>query len=150
MTLVVRDPDFEARVRASFARQQFMATLGARLARVVLGEVAIALSFRIDLTQQHGFLHAGVVTSLVDSACGYAALTVMEPGSGVLSVEFKVNLLAPAAGTEFLAVGRVVRSGRTLVVCAGELRAMDDEPRTVVALMQGTMMAVRGKVGLED
>ena len=150
MKLVVRDPDFEARVRASFARQQFMATIGARLARVMLGEVAIALPFRADLTQQHGFLHAGVVTSLVDSACGYAALTVMEPGSGVLSVEFKVNLLAPAAGTEFLAVGRVVRSGRTLVVCAGELRAMDDEPGTVVALMQGTMMAVRGKVGLED
>ncbi|MEP7000256.1 MAG: PaaI family thioesterase [bacterium] len=145
MTQVVRDPDFEARVRASFAKQQFMATLGAQLQRVAVGEVAIALPFRADLTQQHGFLHAGVMTSVVDSACGYAALSVMEPGAAVLSVEFKVNLLAPAEGTHFLAVGRVVRSGRTLVVCAGELHAIHNERDTVVALMQGTMMAVRGK-----
>ncbi len=149
MTLAPRDPDFEARVRNSFVKQQFMATLGARLERVVPGEVVIALPFRADLTQQHGFLHAGVVTSVVDSACGYAALSVMEPGAAVLSVEFKVNLLAPAAGTSFLATGRVVRSGRTLVVCTGELRAMHDERDTVVALMQGTMMAVREK-GLSD
>ena len=143
MTHVVRDPEFEARVRASFARQHFMATLGARLERVTPGEVTIALPFRPDLTQQHGYLHAGVVASVVDSACGYAALTVMEPGADVLSVEFKVNLMAPAAGTEFLAIGRVVRSGRTLVVCSGELRAIHNERDTVVALMQGTMMAVR-------
>ena len=143
--VVVRDPAFEARVRASFAKQRFMATIGARLERVAPGEVGIALSFRDDLTQQHGFLHAGVVSSVVDSACGYAALTVMEPGVAVLAVEFKLNLLAPAAGTEFLAIGRVVRSGRTLVVCAGELHAMHDERDTVVALMQGTMMAVRGR-----
>src|SRR4051794_28165997 len=102
MMQVVRDPEFEARVRASFAKQQFMATLGAQLERVAIGEVAIALPFRADLTQQHGFLHAGVVTSVVDSACGYAALSVMEPGAAVLSVEFKVNLLAPAEGTHFL------------------------------------------------
>lgn len=126
-----------------------MATLGARLERVAPGEVVIALPFRADLTQQHGFLHAGVGAAIVDSACGYAALTVMEPGAAVLSVEFKVNLLAPAAGTEFLAIGRVVRSGRTLVVCAGELHAMHNERDTVVALMQGTMMAVREK-GLSD
>ena len=126
-----------------------MATLGARLERVLPGEVVIALPFRTDLTQQHGFLHAGVGAAVVDSACGYAALTVMEPGAAVLSVEFKVNLLAPAAGTDFLAIGRVVRSGRTLVVCAGELHAMHNERDTVVALMQGTMMAVREK-GLSD
>lgn len=138
MTHLVRDPDFEARVRESFATQAFMATLGARLERVAIGEVAIALSFRSDLTQQNGYLHAGVVTSVVDTACGYAALSVMAPGSNVLAVEFKLNLLAPAQGAEFLAVGRVVRSGRTLVVVSGELLA--DEK--VVALMQGTMMAV--------
>ena len=149
MTHVVRDPHFESRVRASFAKQQFMATLGAQLVHVSAGEVTIALPFRTELTQQHGFLHAGVVTSLVDSACGYAALTVMEPGAAVLSVEFKVNLLAPAEGTNFRAIGRVVRSGRTLVVCAGELHAIKNERDTVVALMQGTMMAVRGK-GLSD
>lgn len=146
---VARDPDFEARVRASFEKQAFMATLGARLERVLPGEVAISLPFRADLTQQHGFLHAGVVTSVVDSACGYAALSLMEPGAAVLSVEFKVNLLAPAAGTHFLAVGRVVRSGRTLTVCAGELHAIQEERDTVVALLQGTMMAVRER-GLTD
>ena len=114
-----------------------MATLGARLERVAPGEVAIALPFRADLTQQNGYLHAGVVTSVVDTACGYAALSVMAPGANVLAVEFKVNLLAPAQGAEFLAVGRVVRSGRTLVVVCGELLA----DGIVVALMQGTMIA---------
>jgi uncharacterized protein (TIGR00369 family) len=138
MTLVARDPDFEARVRTSFASQAFMSTLGARLERVELGEVAIALAFRKDLTQQNGFLHAGVGTSVVDSACGYAALTVMEPGRNVLSVEFKVNMLAPAKGAAFMATGRVVRSGRTLVVVTGELHA----DGTLVMLMQGTMTAV--------
>lgn len=137
MTHIARDPDFEARIRESFATQAFMATLGARLERVALGEVAIALPFRSDLTQQNGYLHAGVVTSVVDTACGYAALSVMAPGANVLAVEFKVNLLAPARGAEFLAVGRVVRAGRTLVVVSGELLA----DHTVVALMQGTMIA---------
>ncbi|MEP6732221.1 MAG: PaaI family thioesterase [bacterium] len=150
MALTVRDPDFEARVRASFAKQTFMATLGARLASIVPGEVTIALPYRADLAQQHGFLHAGVVTSVVDSACGYAALTLMEPGAAVLSVEFKVNLLAPAAGREFLATGRVVRAGRTITVCSGDLRALDDGDGVVVAVLQGTMMSVRDKVGLSD
>ena len=138
MTLVARDPDFEARVRTSFATQRFMSTLGARLERVELGEVTLALSFRDDLTQQNGFLHAGVGAAVVDSACGYAALTVMAPGTNVLSVEFKVNMLAPAKGAEFTATGRVARSGRTLVVVTGELRA----DGTLVMLMQGTMTAV--------
>ena len=150
MPPTVRDPDFEARVRASFARQEFMATLGARLELVAPGEVTIRLPYRTDLTQQHGFLHAGAVTSVVDSACGYAALTLMEPGAAVLSVEFKVNLLAPAAGMEFLAIGTVVRAGRTITVCSGELRAVDDGRETVVAMLQGTMMAVRDKAGLTD
>ncbi|MDB4915136.1 MAG: PaaI family thioesterase [Gemmatimonadetes bacterium] len=145
MAHVVRDPDYEARVRASFARQKFMATLGARLESVAPGEVIITLSFRDDLVQQHGFMHAGALTSVVDSACGYAALTLMEPGAAVLAVEFKVNLMAPASGTEFRAVGRVVRAGRTLTVCAGEFRSIGKERDTVVALMQGTMMAVRDK-----
>ena len=141
MTHVARDPDFEARIRASFATQKFMTALGARLDRIAPGEVTLALPFRADLTQQNGYLHAGVVTSVVDSACGYAALSVMEAGADVLSVEFKVNLLAPAHGTEFLAVGRVVRSGRTLVVVSGELRARSGAGEIVVALMQGTMIA---------
>lgn len=146
MTFTPRDPNYEPRIRASFTRQAFMATLGARLVHVAPGEVRIALAHRDDLVQQHGFLHAGAVTSVVDSACGYAALSLMEPGAAVLAVEFKVNLLAPAEGTEFLAIGRVVRAGRTLTVCAGELRAGD----TLIAMMQGTMMAVRDRPGLED
>lgn len=148
-----RDPDFETRVRASFARQQFMTLLGARLERVAAGEVCIRLPFQAALTQQHGFLHAGVVTSVVDSACGYAALTLMEPGAAVLSVEFKVNLLAPARGREFVAVGRVVRAGRTLTVCTGEARALpegDGGGEVPVAIMQATIMAVRERGGLSD
>ena len=143
------DPAYEHRVRASFARQTVMATLGATLARVAPGEVAIDLPFRQELTQQHGFLHAGIVTSVVDSACGYAALTLMEPGAAVLSVEFKVNLLAPARGARFRAIGRVVRAGRSVTVVSGEFR-VDDENGALVAIMTGTMMAVRDRPGLAD
>ncbi len=142
----LRDPDFEARVRASFARQRFMATLGATLERVAPGEVVIALPYREALTQQHGFLHAGAVTAVVDSACGYAALSLMEPGAGVVSVEFKLNLLAPAVGERFVATARVLKAGRTLTVCSGELTTDD----TVVAVMQATMMTVRGRDGMVD
>ena len=124
-----------------------MRTLGATLERVAPGEVDLALPFRADLTQQHGFLHAGVVTAVIDSACGYAALSRMEPGAAVLSVEFKVQLLAPARGARFLALGRVVRAGRTLTVVAGELRAEDGAS---VALLNGTMMAVRDQPELAD
>lgn len=150
MTRVPRDPDYEARVRASFARQHFMATLGARLERVSPGEVVIAFGFRDDLTQQHGYLHAGVMTAVADSACGYAALTLMEPNAGVLAVEFKVNLLAPGKGPRFVAEARVVRSGRTLTVCSCEVFAEDGGARTTIALLQGTMMAVRGRAGVAD
>ena len=150
MSRAPRDPDFEARVRASFARQRFMATLGATLERVMPGEVAIAFGFRDDLTQQHGFLHAGVMTAIADSACGYAALTVMERDAGVLAVEFKVNLLAPGKGERFVAIARVVRSGRTLAVCTCDVIADPDGAPTTIALMQGTMMAVRGREGIAD
>ena len=150
MSLRLRDPDFEARVRGSFERQRFMATLGATLERVAPGEIAIAFTHRPELTQQHGFLHAGVMTSVADSACGYAALSLMEPGAGVLSVEFKVNMLAPAVGERFVATGRVVRSGRTLTVCAGEVTAESDGQTVAILLMQATMMAVRGKPEVAD
>jgi uncharacterized protein (TIGR00369 family) len=141
------DPNFEARVRASFARQAFMATLGARLVVVQPGQVVIELQFRPDLTQQHGFLHAGVIASVVDSACGYAALSLMPAGTGVLSVEFKINLMKPAAGSSFRALGKVVRAGRTLTVCTGELEA---DGGAIVAVMQATMMTVRDQEGLAD
>ena len=142
------NPNYKARVRASFAKQQFMATLGASLTTVQPGEVSIELPFRADLTQQHGFLHAGVVTSVIDSACGYAALTLMPPDREVLSVEFKVNLMAPAQGATFQARGRVVRAGRTLTVCTGDLRVAGSE--SVVAMMQATMMAVEGRSDRRD
>jgi uncharacterized protein (TIGR00369 family) len=144
------DPAFAERVRRSFARQRLMTTLGATLARVAPGEVEIALPFREELTQQHGFLHAGAVTSAVDSACGYAALTLMPAGAAVLSVEFKVNLLAPAEGERFLARGRVVRAGRTLTVCTGEVVAIRGAEEKTVALMTATLMTVQDRAELSD
>lgn len=161
LTDIPRDPDYEQRVRASFARQAAMATLGATLVRIAPGEVVLDLPFQAALTQQHGFLHAGIVTSVMDSACGYAALTLMERGAAVLSVEFKVNLLAPSRGTRFRATGRVVRAGRTVTVVSGEFRAVasdgemphepsPDEAGSLVAIMTGTMMAVRDRPGLAD
>jgi uncharacterized protein (TIGR00369 family) len=134
------DPDFEARVRASFVRQRIMQAFGAELTEVRPGEVEIALPFRDDLTQQHGYLHAAAVTAVADTACGCAALTLMEPGREVLAVEFKVNFLAPAAGRRFLARGRVLRPGRTLTVCAAEVRAEQEGDRRLVAVMQATMI----------
>ena len=145
-----RDPDFAPRIRASFARQRFMATLGAELVSIEPGVVTVSFPFRDDLTQQHGYLHAGVLTAVVDSACGYAALSLMEPGAGVLAVEFKINLLSPAVGPSFVAEGRVVRAGRTLTVCTGEVRAVRDGQESVVAMMQATMMALRGREEVQD
>lgn len=144
-------PALEMRVRQSFDKQTVMHTIGARVARVEPGLVEIELPFRSDLCQQHGYLHAGIVTTVVDSACGYAALSVMPEEAGVLSVEFKVNLLSPAVGERFTARGRVVRAGRTIVVCEGELiahRGSGDDKH--VAMMVATMMAVRDRAGVKD
>jgi len=136
-----RDVGYESRVRDSFARQRMMHLLGAEMTAVRPGEVTIALLFRADLTQQHDYLHAAAVTAIADSACGYAALTLMDSGLEVLSVEFKVNLLAPAAGERFVAVGRVLRPGKTLTVCAAEVHAERGERRKLIAAMQATMIA---------
>lgn len=137
-----RNPRFEQAVRDSFAAQQLMATIGARLARVVAGEIEIRVPFRPQLTQQHGFLHAGVVTSALDSACGYAALSLMPEGVEVLTVEFKTNLLAPARGEELIARGRVVRAGRTITVCQADAIMLADSEETLVATMLATVMTV--------
>jgi uncharacterized protein (TIGR00369 family) len=138
-----RDTDFEARVRGSFARQQAMATVGARLARVAAGEVEIELPFRADLTQQHGYLHAGMVAAVADTACGYAALSLTEPGAEVLSIEFKLNLLAPAVGDSLAARARVLRPGRNVTVCAGDVYALNAGSEKLVATMLATLMTVR-------
>jgi uncharacterized protein (TIGR00369 family) len=136
----------EQRIRESFAKQAFMKLLGAELVHVATGEVDIALPFDPKLTQQHGFLHAGVTTSIADSACGYAALSLMPIDAAVLSVEFKVNMLAPAQGRRFLARGRVIRSGRNITVVKGDVLAFDDKDDAKSVLeMQGTMMTIRDR-----
>jgi len=136
------------RIRASFDAQGLMTTLGARLAHVSEGEVHIAMPFAPALSQQHGYAHAGSITSIVDSACGYAALT-RAPSSGheVVTAEFKVNFMRPAIGRRFVAVGKVVQAGRSMAVATGEVRAFAGEGADdykVVALMQATMVFVAG------
>ncbi len=143
-------PRVEERVRRSFARQSFMAHLGAELVLVEPGRVEIAVSRAEHLLQQHGYLHAGVLTSLLDSACGYAALTTMKEGTGVMSVEFKVNLLAPAAGDRFVARAEVLKAGRTIIVCRADAFAVDGNAPRLVAAMQGSMMAIQGREGVSD
>ena len=122
-----------------------MQTLGAVLEDVAPGRVSIRLPYRNDLTQQHGFLHAGVIAAVADSACGYAALTTMPADAAVLSIEFKVNMLAPAKGESIVARAEVIRAGRTVVVCRADVHALSDGKEKLVAAMQGTMMVVRGK-----
>jgi uncharacterized protein (TIGR00369 family) len=137
------ESDAEERVRQSFARQRYMAAIGAELVHVAPGEVDIALPFSERLTQQDGYLHAGVVAGTSDSACGYAALTQMDAGAEVLTVEFKINLLAPAAGDRLIARGRVIRSGRTLTVCRGEAVTISNGREKHVATLTATLIAIR-------
>jgi uncharacterized protein (TIGR00369 family) len=134
------NPQFRESVRASFARQGLMAHLGARLARIEPGLCEIELMSRAELTQQHGFLHAGAVVSIADTAAGYAALSLMPAGHEVLTVELKVNLLAPAAGERLVARGRVRRAGRTLSVVEAEVSAVTNGRAAPVALMLATMI----------
>ena len=136
------DEEFENRVRSSFDRQQVMKTIGAEMTHVSPGEVHIDLPYSEVLTQQHGYLHAGIVTIIVDSACGYAAYTLMPVFSEVLTVEFKVNFLAPARGERFVAIGNVIKPGRTLTVCSGKVLAVSNGKEKLIATIQATMMAV--------
>jgi uncharacterized protein (TIGR00369 family) len=140
------DPDFEARVTSSFQQQKFMETIGAALTRVAPGEVEIELPFQDSLTQQHGYMHGGVVTAIADSACGYAALSLFPTGAEVLTVEYKVNFLAPATGPRLVARGRVIRRGRTISVCASDVVAVGDSIETPVAMMMATMVGSDKKV----
>ena len=133
---------YEERVRQSFSRQAFMSTLGAALTTVRQGGVEIRLPFSPNLTQQNGYLHAGAITAVLDSACGYAALTMAADDKDVLTVEFKVNLLAPAAGEFFEARAQVKRAGQTLTVCAADAFAVSGGKEKVVATMLATIMAL--------
>src|SRR4026208_1004236 len=138
-----RNPSFAEEIKQSFAKQTIMGLIGAELTRVEPGIVEIALAYRPDLAQQHGYLHAGIVTTIADSACGYAAYSLMPPGSEVLSVEFKVNLLRPAKGEMFLASAEVVKAGKTLTVVRADVFGVDGEgQRELVATMLGTMICL--------
>jgi uncharacterized protein (TIGR00369 family) len=134
------DPNYESRVRGSFAQQRVMELIGATLGRVEPGAVDILLAYREDLTQQNGFIHAGIITTVGDSACGYAAYTLMPADCEVLSVEFKVNLLRPAAGNHFVAEARVLKAGRTLTVTRCDIYGRTDGEAKVVATMLATMI----------
>ncbi len=144
------DPTWESRVRASFARQRMMETIGAALERVAPGEVDLRLPVREHIAQHHGFVHAGALTTIVDTACGYAALTLMPPGAGVLSIEFKVNLMSPAKGEAIVARGRVVKPGRNVTFCQGEVFAVAAGQEKLVATMAATMMTVKGRPEIVD
>lgn len=144
------DMEVAARIEASFAKQSFMATLGATLVRVAPGEVEIALPVSAHLCQQHGFVHAGAVSSIADSAAGYAALTTMPAGAGVLTAEFKINLLAPAAGERLIAKGRVVKAGRTLTLAMAEVFAEANGASKLCALLTATLMTIAGRDGVAD
>lgn len=143
------DPDFEKRVRESFDKQGLMATLGATLSRVEPGKVEIEMPIGASVSQQHGFAHAGALASIADSACGYAAFSLMPAGSGVLAVEFKINLLAPGAGDRLIARAKVVRAGRTLSICQAEVSAVNEGEESVVAIMIATIMNVRNRPGVQ-
>jgi uncharacterized protein (TIGR00369 family) len=140
--------DIEQRVEKSYARQTAMKSIGAELTEIREGSATIELPFRPDLTQQHGFIHAGIVTMIVDTACGYAAFSLMPPTAAVLTVEYKVNFISPAIGEKLIARGRVLKPGRTLMVCHGEVHALTDGKEKLVATMLATMIA-REDSGLE-
>jgi len=144
------DAEIVGRIQASFAKQSFMTTLGARLSHVAAGEVEIELPIAPHVSQQHGFVHAGAVASIADSACGYAALTTMPAGAGVLTAEFKINLLAPAAGDRLVAKGRVVKAGRTLTLAMAEVFAINDGAAKLCAMMTATCMTIAGRDGVSD
>jgi uncharacterized protein (TIGR00369 family) len=139
------DPQFAARVRASFARQPMMQTIGATLDVVAPGRADISLPFRSDMTQQHGYLHAGVVATIADSACGYAAYTLMPAGASVLTVEYKINLLSPARGERFVARARVIRPGRTLTVVQADVFAVAGGDERLTATMLATIITLRDR-----
>jgi uncharacterized protein (TIGR00369 family) len=144
-----QDPAFAERIRASFAKQGAMHTIGATLGSISPGRVVIELPWQQGLTQQHGFLHAGMVATALDSACGYAASTLMAAESGILTIEYKINLLAPAQGERFRMEGAVVKPGRTITVAEGRAYALHDGREKLVATMTATLMAISGRDGIK-
>jgi len=145
-----RDPNFAPRVTDSFAKQGLMKTFGAYLGGIRPGFVEVMLPYNEKLTQQHGFIHAGAISAIVDGAGGYAASTLYDAGDGVLTVEFKINLMAPAKGDMIIARGQVVRPGRTLTTTTGEVFAIQDGEEIPCAIMQQTIMRIVGHADVND
>ena len=144
MTFQPSNPSFVSEIENSFAKQTVMASIGAQLTLVEPGKVEITLPYQANLAQQHGYIHAGIVATIGDSACGYAAFSLMPANSEVLSVEFKVNLLRPAKGQRFIAAAEVIKPGRTLTVVRADVFGIDDDgKRELVATMLGTMICLR-------
>jgi uncharacterized protein (TIGR00369 family) len=143
-----KDPNYDARVRASFARQRVMQTLGVEIARLAPGEIELTMPYGPAYTQQHGFIHAGIITTALDSACGYAAFSLMPADAAVLTVEFKTNFIAPAKGERFVFRASVVKPGRTLTVCDARAFALGEGEELLVATMTGTLMALFERAGV--
>jgi uncharacterized protein (TIGR00369 family) len=140
----------EERIRQSFSRQGLMTTLGATLRMIAPGAVEITLQPKPSISQQHGFVHAGAVSAIADSAAGYATLSLMPPGTGVLTTEFKINLVAPAVGNRIVARGRVVKAGRTLTLAQSEVFAITGDQEKLIALLTATMMSMKDREGISD
>jgi uncharacterized protein (TIGR00369 family) len=140
--------DFRERIRQNFIRQAAMETIGAELTRVEHGVVEIELPFDVKLTQQHGILHAGIISAALDSACGFAAYSVIDADASILTIEFKVNLMSPGRGERFLFRGEITKPGSNIIVADGRGYAIGDGPAKLIASMTGTMMVVRGREGI--
>jgi uncharacterized protein (TIGR00369 family) len=142
--------DAETRIRTSFAKQGLIGTLGAKLGAISPGAVEIIIRPIPAITQQHGFVHAGAVSAIADSAAGYAALSVMPVGTGVLTTEFKINLVSPATGDRIIARARVIKSGRTLTLVQSDVFAETEGKEKLIALLTATMMSIEGRDGIDD
>jgi len=143
-----KNPDYDARVRDSFNRQNVMHTLGISIADLAPGHIVLEMAHRAEFTQQHGFVHAGIVSTALDSACGYAAFSLMPAEAAVLTAEFKINLLNPADGEQFRFVADVVKPGRTLTICEARAYAIKGKDEKLIATMTGTLMALVGRAGV--
>lgn len=137
-----KDPDYAEKVRKSFCEQAVMKTINASIGALEAGEIRIEFPYQAQFTQQNGFIHAGIISTVLDSACGYAAYSLMPADASVLTIEFKVNLLSPAQGERFSGIGKVKKSGRSISVAEGELYAYSEQGEKLVATMVGTLMAV--------
>lgn len=149
-TLTPKDPDYRTRIQTSFDKQGLMSTLGASILHMAPGAVDIALSPSPSVSQQHGFVHAGAVSAIADTAAGYAALSLMPPGAGVLTAEFKINLVAPAAGERLVARGRVIKAGRTLTLAQTDVFSETAGQEKLVAFLTATLMTIEGRDGVAD